>query len=237
MMRSNWGCNSGSPPVRLTGPWPNSPSASSTTASTRSGSSECTVVTSSRMQWGQRRLQCCVSAKPSSMLEHRAPAPSRASPAADRGAGLQRQVREWGQLHHLWLHPHALGVAATPVIYLIWRDVVFRLAHGSSVESLLCHWFLHSPKEFQQPRIARREGCSSAIPTHCGVALPLARWERVFHPTSHATSLVRHYARARRGLHRVRTDADRPLARAAGSARPRVLGARPGTGRAVRPHD
>src|SRR5438309_5436214 len=231
-MRLNCGCNSGSPPVKLTVtlPSPNRASASSTTASMRSGSSECTVVTSSRMQWGQRRLQCCVSAKPSSMLEHRDPAPSRASPAADWGAGLQRQVREWGQLHHLRLHPHALGVAAAALIYLIWRDVVLRLAHGSSVESLLCHWFLHSPKEFRQPRVARREGCSSAIPTHCGIALPLARWERVFHPTSHATSQVRHHARAGRGLHRVRTDADRPLARGAASARPRVLAPWPGAG-------
>src|SRR5438132_3375534 len=151
MLRSNWGCNSGSPPVRLTVTSPNSPSASSTTASTRSGSSECTVVTSSRMQWGQRRLQCCVSAKPNSMLEHRAPAPSRASPAADRGAGLQRQVREWGQLHHLRLHPRAPGapgklrlvVAAAALIDLIWRDLLFPLAHSSSVESLLCPWFLH----------------------------------------------------------------------------------------------
>src|SRR5437660_5595532 len=215
MMRSNWGCNSGSPPVRLTVTSPNSPSASSTTASTRSGSSECTVVTSSRMQWGQRRLQCCVSAKPNSMLEHRAPAPSRASPAADRGAGLQRQVREWVQLHHLWLPPHALGVAATPLIYLIWRDVVFRLAHGSSVESLTHHSFLHTIGVPMSPsrHTGRLQFCN---PDALRRRAALGTLGAGIHPTSHATSLVCHHARAGRGLHRVRAAADRPLARAGG---------------------
>src|SRR5436853_2803770 len=56
-------------------------------------------------------------------------------------------------------------------------------------------------------------------------------------PTLYSTSLVSHHARARRGLQRVRAIADRPRARAAGSGRAHLLGARSRTERAARSDD
>src|SRR5438552_14154637 len=195
-MRLNCGCNSGSPPVKLTVtlPSPNRASASSTTASMRSGSSECTLVTSSRMQWGQRRLQCCVSAKPSSMLEHRAPAPSRACPAADRGAGLQREVGEWGQLHHLRLHPGAFGASGglrlVVAAALIWHDIVLRLAHGSSVGNLRRRSLATHHRTSNGP--GSPDGKVAVLQSRRIAAARRASHVGSRDPKSHATSLVCH---------------------------------------------
>jgi hypothetical protein len=57
----------GSPPVMLTPTSGKTVRASSTVRKMSSGSRLRTVVTSSRMQWGQRRLQCSVTAMPRSM--------------------------------------------------------------------------------------------------------------------------------------------------------------------------